>query len=150
MWKIVNAILCFLIVLLTACSSGRTVIVPEVRQTVVHQRDTVFHTDSVRESRTTIIQEADSALLAEFGIRLNNMEQAWLVKQSSTKESKGNITFINHKDSIVHDSIPVPYPQTVYKDKELSIWQKIMMQLGYGFFGIIIGVIVLALWKYKK
>lgn len=139
-----------IIICLTGCSSGKTVILPEVRQTVVHERDTVWRSDSIKESCTTIIQEADSALLAEFGIRLNNMEHAWLVRQSTARESKGNITFINHKDSIVHDSIPVPYPQTVYKDKEISVWQKIMMQLGYGFFGIIIGAIVLALWKYKK
>lgn len=139
-----------IIACLTSCSSGKTVILPEVRQTVVHQRDTVWQSDSIKESSTTIIQQADSALLAEFGIRLNNMEKAWLVKQSTAKESSGNVTFINHKDSIVHDSIPVPYPQTVYKDKELSTWQKIMMQLGYGFFGIIIGAIVLALLKYKK
>lgn len=150
MWKIINIILLFSIVLITACSSGRTAIVPEVRTTVVHQHDTVFHTDSIKESTTTVIQKADSAMLAEFGIRMDRMEQAWLIRQTTAKENSSRIDFISRKDSILHDSIPVPYPNTVYKEKELSAWQKIMMQLGYGFFGIIIGAIVLALWKYKK
>lgn len=89
-------------------------------------------------------------MLAEFGIRMDRMEQAWLIRQTTAKENSSRIDFISRKDSILHDSIPVPYPNTVYKEKELSAWQKIMMQLGYGFFGIIIGAIVLALWKYKK
>lgn len=133
----------------TSCAT-KSVVVPEIHERVIHQRDTVYHTDSVVSKNTTIIQQADSAMMAAFGIRLNKMEKAWLVKQSQTTNSNSTATFISHKDSIFHDSIPVPYPKIEYKDKELNAWQRIMMQLGYGFLGVILGAIVLALWKYKK
>lgn len=133
----------------TSCAT-KSVVGPELHERVIHKRDTVYHTNSVVSSNTTIIQQADSAMMAAFGIRLDKMEKAWLVRQNQTTNSNSNATFISHKDSIVHDSIPVPYPRIEYKEKQLSFWQKAMMQLGYGFLGIIIGAIVLALWKYKK
>lgn len=113
-----------------SCSSGKTVIVPEVRQTVVHQRDTVFRKDSIAVSSTTVVQRADSVMMAELGIRLDNMEQVWLVRQTISKDNASYAEFISHKDSVVHDSIPVPYPETVYKDKELSLWQGMEICLG--------------------
>lgn len=119
-------------VVLASCSSGKLVIVPEVRQRVVHELDTVWKTDSVRESRTTIIQQADSAMMAEFGIRLAGMEHAWLVRQTSDKATASNAIFVSRKDSVVHDSIAVPYPKEVYKDKRLSRWQGFVMCMGYG------------------
>lgn len=134
--KYYTRLLCLLLWLLViglcvSCSSGKAVIVPEVRQVVVHERDTVMFRDSVKMSSTTIVQQADSALLAEFGIRLDNMEKAWLVRQSTNKESTSHSASTSRKDSIVHDSIPVPYPQVVYKDKELTRWQTLKMELGF-------------------
>lgn len=124
-------LLCILLIALTSCSTGKTTVVPEVRQTVVNVHDTVTIKDSVRESSTTIIQQADSVMMAEFGIRLGNVERAWLVRQSSEKAAVSNTASVVIKDSIVHDSIPVPYPETVYKDRELSSWQTGMMGMGY-------------------
>lgn len=134
--KYCTRLLCLLLWLLViglcvSCSSGKAVIVPEVRQVVVHERDTVMFRDSVKMSSTTIVQQADSALLAEFGIRLDNMEKAWLVRQSTNKESASHSASTSRKDSIVHDSIPVPYPQVVYKDKKLTRWQTLKMELGF-------------------
>lgn len=134
--KYYTRLLCLLLWLLViglcvSCSSGKAVIVPEVRQVVVHERDTVMFRDSVKMSSTTIVQQADSALLAEFGIRLDNMEKAWLVRQSTNKESASYSASISRKDSIVHDSIPVPYPQVVYKYKKLTSWQTLKMELGF-------------------
>lgn len=124
-------LLCILLTALTSCSTGKTTVVPEVRQTVVNVHDTVTIKDSVRESTTTIIQQADSAMMAEFGIRLDNVERAWLVRQNSEKTAVSNTASVVIKDSVVHDSIPVPYPETVYKDRELSSWQTGMMGMGY-------------------
>lgn len=135
------SLLCILLILLISCSTGKTVAVPEVRQTVVHQRDTVTVKDSVRESSTTIIQQADSALMAQFGIRLDNMERAWLVRQTDNKATVSNATFVARKDSVVHDSIPVPYPKEVYKDRKLSRWQSIKMALGDALIMLIIAYI---------
>lgn len=134
---------------ITACSCGKAA-VGGARQTVVHDRDTVVLRDSIVERTTTVVQQADSALMAAFGIRLAGMERAWLVRQADSKATVSNATFVVRRDSVVRDSVPVPYPLTVYKDKEPSAWQKTMMQLGYGCFGIIAGAAVLALWKYKR
>lgn len=141
-------LLCLLLWLLVmglcvSCSSGKAIIVPEVRQMVVHERDTVMFRDSVKMSSTTIVQQADSTLLAEFGIRLDNMEKAWLVRLTTNKQSATHSTSTIRKDSIVHDSIPVPYPQVVYKDKELTRWQSLKMDLGFTFLLAILAYIVM-------
>lgn len=123
---------CILLLLLISCSTGKTTVVPEVRQTVVHQHDTVTIKDSVVKSRTTIIQQADSALMAQFGIRLGKMERAWLVRQAAEREGRGSVTFVSRRDSVVHDSIPVPCAKTEYKEKPLTRWQGFVMCMGYG------------------
>lgn len=139
------SLLCILLLLLISCSTGRTTVVPEVRQTVVHQHDTVTIRDSVVKSSTTIIQQADSSMMAEFGIRLAGMERAWLVRQANDKATVSNVTFVARKDSVVHDSIPVPYPKEVYKDRKLSRWQAVVMSLGYGMVAVIAAFIILAI-----
>lgn len=140
-WLLCLAFWLLAIVAFVSCTTGKAVVVPEVRQTVVHERDTVTIKDSVRESSTTIIQQADSALMAEFGIRLDNMEHAWLVRQTDSKATVSNATFVVRKDSVVHDSIPVPYPKEVYKDRKLSRWQSIKMALGDALIMLIIAYI---------
>lgn len=144
-WLLCLALWLLAIVAFASCTAGKAVVVPEVRQTVVHERDTVWRTDSVVRSSTTIIQQADSALMAEFGIRLKSMEKAWLVRQSTDKESSGSVTFISRRDSVVHDSIPVPYPKTEYKEKPLTRWQGFVMCAGYGMVAVLGIVIVLAM-----
>lgn len=139
------SLLCILLILLISCSTGKTVVVPEVRQTVVHQHDTVTIKDSVRESSTTIIEQVDSALMAQFGIRLAGMERAWLVRQTDSKATVSNATFVVRKDSVVHDSIPVPYPKEVYKDRKLSRWQALVMSLGYGMVALLGIFIIMAI-----
>lgn len=131
-WLLCLACWVFAVAALASCSAGKAVVVPETKTTVVHGRDTVWRTDSFRESRTTIIQQADSALMAQFGIRLGKMERAWLVRQAAEREGRGSVTFVSRRDSVVHDSIPVPYPKEVYKDRKLSRWQGFVMCMGYG------------------
>lgn len=106
--------------LLMGCAHERMVIVPQNRETIVHHHDTIYHKDSVVEKSNTIVQKADSAMMAQYGIRLGNMENAWLILQSNSKNQSTSHDKIIVRDSILHDSVPVPYPKIEYKEKELN------------------------------
>lgn len=116
--------------LLMGCAHERMVVVPQNHETIVHQHDTIYQKDSVVEKSKTIVQKADSAMMAQFGIRLGKMESAWLVMQNNNKTKTSARDKVAIRDSIVHDSVPVPYQKIEYKEKELNMWQKGKMFLG--------------------
>lgn len=128
MGKIIYAILAVL--LLTACTMTRTVTVPQVHTVTIHQRDTVYRTDSVKEIHNTIVREADSAMMAQYGIRLGKLEKAYLINQTNDRQQTSSKDRILYRDSVVHDSIPVPYPKVEYKEKKLNTLQKAFILLG--------------------
>lgn len=128
MGKIIYAILAVL--LLTACTMTRTVKVPQVHTVTIHQRDTVYRTDSVKEIHNTIVREADSAMMAQYGIRLGKLEKAYLINQTNDRQQTSSKDRILYRDSVVHDSIPVPYPKVEYKEKKLNTLQKAFILLG--------------------
>lgn len=128
MGKIIYAILAVL--LLTACTMTRTVKVPQVHTVTIHQRDTVYRTDSVKEIHNTIVREADSAMMAQYGIRLGKLEKAYLINQTNDRQQTSSKDRILYRDSVVLDSIPVPYPKVEYKEKKLNTLQKAFILLG--------------------
>jgi len=128
MGKIIYAILAVL--LLAACTTTRTVTVPQVHTVTVHQRDTVFKTDVIKENHNTIVREADSAMMAQYGIRLGKLEKAYLINQTNDRQQTSSKDRILYRDSVVHDSIPVPYPKVEYKEKKLNTLQKAFILLG--------------------
>lgn len=146
MGKIIYAILAVL--LLTACTTTRTVTVPEVHTVTVHQRDTVYKTDSVKEIHNTIVREADSAMMAQYGIRLGKLEKAYLINQTNDRQQTSSKDRILYRDSVVHDSIPVPYPKVEYKEKKLNALQKAFMLMGKATFLLIFLLIVFKLSTY--
>lgn len=125
--------------LLMGCAHERMIIVPQNRETIVHQHDTIYHKDSVVEKSITIVQKADSAMMAQYGIRLGNMENAWLVLQSNSKNQSISHDKVIVRDSIVHDSVPVPYPKIEYKEKELNTIQEGEIFLGRLFIIMVLG-----------
>lgn len=115
-----------LLILASSCSGSRAVVVPpEVRQTEVRQRDTVYHTDSVVKTTNTIIRQADSATMAGYGIRLGRLERAWLVQRDNATGVSHSVTFVSHRDSIVHDTVPVPYTKLEYREERPSWGQRV-------------------------
>ena len=110
---VIGLFLIGLIALLFSSCASKKVLVPEVHERIVHQRDTVYRVDSVLTTTTTIIRQADSTMMADYGIRIGKQEKAWLVKQSQTANSNSAVRFIMRKDSIVHDSIPQYVPKNV-------------------------------------
>lgn len=110
----------FVITSLMASCATKTVVVPEVRQTTVRQRDTVLVRDSVVVSSTTVVRQADSATMAQFGVVLGRTERAWLVSQSAGRSATSHSTTIISRDSIVHDTIPIPYTSSSTSSRNSS------------------------------
>lgn len=146
MGKIIYAILAVL--LLAACTTTRTVTVPEVHTVTIHQRDTVYRTDSVKEIHNTIVREADSAMMAQYGIRLGKLEKAYLINQVSNRQQTSSKDRIFYRDSVVSDSIPVPYAKVEYKEKKLSTLQKVFILLGKVTFTLMFLLIAYKLSEY--
>ena len=141
---VIGLFLIGLIALLFSSCASKKVLVPEVHERIVHQRDTVYRVDSVLTSTTTIIRQADSTMMADYGIRIGKQEKAWLVKQDQDTRSASTVRFIMRIDSIVHDSIPQYVPKNVYVEKEEPWYEKVLVFLG------ICDVAVALIWAYCK
>lgn len=127
--RFVLIITCAITLLFYSCAAKR-VVVPEIHERIIHQRDTVYRTDSVVSNNTTIIQQADSVMMASYGIRISKIEKAWLVKQNQDTHSNSAVRFIMRKDSIVHDTIPQYVPKNVYVEKKLPWYKNVLITLG--------------------
>lgn len=148
-WRVYDNIVIALIaigmmaLLFSSCATKR-VIVPEVHERTILQHDTIYHRDSVVSNTTTIIQQADSAMMARYGVRISRMDKAWLVKQDQDTRSASTVRFIMRIDSIVHDSIPKFVPKNVYVEKGEPWYEKVLVFLG------ICDVAVALIWAYCK
>lgn len=141
---VIGLFLIGLIALLFSSCASKKVLVPEVHERIVHQRDTVYRVDSVLTSTTTIIRQADSTMMADYGIRIGKQDKAWLVKQDQDTRSASTVRFIMRIDSIVHDSIPKYVPKNVYVEQEEPWYEKVLVFLG------ICDVAVALIWAYCK
>ena len=106
--------LLMLLIFLCSCTTTKFVTVPEVHEVHHHHTDSVFKRDSVIDHKTTTIRELDSAAMAEYGIKLERAERAWLIQTdrlqrelSELKEAKNDT--VSRRDSI-------PYPVEVIKE----------------------------------
>ena len=143
-------LLLFLVFGLVGC---KTVYVPveSVHEYVHHQTDTIEKTDTVTNTKETIIREAskaDSALLAKYGIRLKENERLLLFLQKELEQEKSK-EIEHHTDTVIKvDSVQVPYPV----EKKVPFWEKVKM----GSVGFVSAIILgggVALWirrRYKR
>lgn len=127
--------------------------VETVHEYVHHHTDTVHRTDTVTNTKETVIREAtkaDSALLAQYGIQLRDNERMLLFLQRELEKEKSKE--VEHAtDTVIKvDSIQVPYPV----EKKLGAWEQVKIgsvgfvaALGIG------GIVGAALWirrRYKR
>lgn len=104
----------------------RVVTVPEYHYERHNTTDTVMLHDSILRERNTIIREADSAMLSELGIRLQQGERAILVLRKELERALSQQKEITHDTIIKTDSIRVPYPV----EKKLTKWQQLKIGAG--------------------
>ena len=117
--------------LLCSCSAQeRIVTVPEIHEVHHNHTDSVIVRDSVTDLQTTIIRELDSAAMAEYGIRLQKAERAWLVQTDRLKRELSELKESKSDTVIQRDS--VPYPVEVIKEvpANLSKTQRGLMLIG--------------------
>lgn len=126
-------IVAFLILcLLYGCTAVKyvPVTVPEIHTEYIHSTDSVHHTDSVIKEKETTIMQLDSQAMAEYGIRIEKAERAWLVKTKELERELQRIAKIQADTIILCDSIPVPYPYPEYVERQLTWWQRTRIHCG--------------------
>lgn len=121
------------------------VLLPQHHERTESNSDSVHVSDSVSESKTSILQEVDSSYLAGLGI-IKPPNKAWLLREQNNKREKSNKSHVRHDTIIERDTIPQPYPVTEYKYiNELYWWQKLLI-----FSGIVTPVWFLMIWVNRK
>ena len=127
----------YFIILLILLSGCRTVYVdrpypvPEVHTEHHYHSDSTSQVDSVINQQTTIIREVDSATMAQYGIRLEQAEKAWLIESNNLQREIEKLRQIKRDSVFIHDSIPVPYPvpEPYAVPAELTAWQIFRIKL---------------------
>ena len=126
------------------CTTTRVVTVPEVHEVHHHHTDSVFKRDSVIDHKTTTIRELDSAAMAQYGIKLEKAERAWLIQTDRLQRELSELKEAKSDTVIQRDS--VPYPVEVIKEvPRKSTWfERIMFCTG------IVSILCLILFVAKK
>ena len=129
---------------LCSCTTTRVVTVPEVHEVHHHHTDSVFKRDSVIDHKTTTIRELDSAAVAQYGIKLENAERAWLIQTDRLQRELSELKEAKSDTVIQRDS--VPYPVEVVKEvpRQKSWFERTMFSVG------IIALMALALFLAMK
>jgi len=117
--------------MLTACKHVEYITVPEHHTDTLivtkHQRDSVWLHDSIQ-----IREKGDTLLIEKWHTKYIEKQVHDTCYQSRT------------------DSIPVPYPVTEYVEKQLTRWQRMKMEMGVAFMGVLGLLGVFGIWKLKK
>ena len=114
----------------SGCTSPTKVVkVPEVHEHHHWHSDTIRQTDSVVNNQTTVIREVDSATMAQYGIRLDKAQRAWLIQNDRLQREIERLQSISNTRDTVRDSIPVPYPveKLVPRERSKMEWGLILV-----------------------
>lgn len=143
---IVAVIITLFIWLVSACSP-RVITVPEYHYERHNTTDTITLRDSVLREQKTVIREADSSMLAELGIRLQQGERAILVLRKELERALSQQKEVKHDTVVQRDSIRVPYPI----EKQLSRWESLKLEAGGYLFALlaIVAVWIIVVWLRK-
>jgi hypothetical protein len=82
-----------------------------------HHRDSIIEHDTVISQKETTIMQLDSEAMAQYGIRLQAAEKAWLVRTAELEKQLHNMQKTKTDTLLKIDSIPIPYPVEVVKVK---------------------------------
>ena len=116
----------FLVLMMLQGCRTKYVSVPEYHREYINRIDSFFHTDTIKEKEWMTIREVDSTQLAELGIQLRNIKNAYLIERNKNKE-RNNTTLKAKADTIIKtDIIRVPYPV----ERKLNKWESLKMEVG--------------------
>lgn len=129
-WSVVAIILMLIIgALFSGCETVRYITVPEVHEEHHWHTDSIIKNDSVIRETQTTIQQLDSAAMAQYGIKLENAERAWLVKTKELERIVQELMAKSEQKDSVHDTIPMPYPVEVEVPAKLTWIQQAKQHL---------------------
>ena len=138
---------CLSVCLMVLLSSCKTV-VPEYHYERTNRTDTVWRHDSIVSNTKTIIREADSAQLAELGLRLRDGERAILILRQELQRAISMEREAVHDTVAQVDSLYVP----IEVEKQLSRWESLKMEAGGYVFALLCVMIVciVVVWWLRK
>ena len=113
----------------TSCKSVEYVPVVQTHEQHHWHTDSVKEKDSIYHENTTIIQQLDSAAMAQYGIQLKSAERAWLVKTAELERQIQQLSHLTQDRDTVRDSVPVPYPVIKEVPAELTWWQQTRLHI---------------------
>lgn len=129
----------------SGCTSPTKVVtVPEVHELHHWHSDTIRQTDSVVNNQTTVIREVDSVTMAQYGIRLDKAQRAWLIQNDRLQREIERLQSISNTSDTVRDSIPVPYPVEKLVPRERSKVEWALIAVG------ILSLMILILYVANK
>ena len=132
---------------LTSCTTTKYVTVPETHTEIYYRTDTLRQTDSIIDKQVTVVREVDSATMAQYGIRLESMQRAWLIESDRWQKEIERLSQTRTDTVCIIDSVPVPYPKPEYIEKKLTPWQKFRIWIGDFVVIAAILLIIFAVWK---
>jgi hypothetical protein len=136
---VIVAVIITLFMWLVSSCSPRVITVPEYHYERHNTTDTITLRDSVLREQKTVIREADSSMLADLGIRLQQGERAILVLRKELERALSQQKEMKHDTVVQRDSIRVPYPI----EKQLTRWESLKLKAG----GYLLAVLIVAvLW----
>ena len=137
-----------LCILLSGCRT-QYVTVPEYHTKYMSKIDTFIRNDTVKKDRQIVVRELtpeDSAMLAEYGIRIKDNKRMILFLQKELEREKSQQKETVHDTIIKTDNVRVPYPV----EKQLTRWQQMKVDFGeYAFVFVAIALLVFILRKKK-
>ena len=142
-----------LVVMLVSCTTSQYVPIETARTEYKNRTDTVIQKDTVEREKTITIMEADSALLAQYGILLRenrNTQAAYLIIQKELEREKSKKLEV-HTDTIFWtDTVQVPVPV----ECKLSKWESFCIDYGKIMVGAtaaaILGIVFIVVWLLSR
>lgn len=107
---VVTILLVSIICSLSGCKHIEYVPIETTHTIEHHHTDSVREVDSIFKNKETIIMQLDSEAMAQYGIRLQAAERAWLVRTAELERQLQKMQHTKTDTFLKIDSIPIPYP----------------------------------------
>lgn len=130
-------------ILTAGCSHTQYIPIESVRTEYQNHTDTVLIKDSVHTETNTVIREADSALVAQLGLKLKDNERAILILRNELQRIVNEKQEHSTDTVIERDTIQV----TVPVERQLTRWESFCLDYGkLTLGGSVIALLFIVLW----
>lgn len=125
-----GALLILAALVLAGCCTCKGIPVQTVTNEI-HHTERVYERDTIWEETTTVVREVDSVALAQYGIRMEQAQRAWLVESKALQKQIREL----QQQEATHDTVTIvqerEVPVTVEVEKPLTWWQQTSIRIGH-------------------